>query len=210
MRRHFLTLILLISACATVDEEHAILVKTFKGYQSSLLQDDGNIAVGFLSDRTVQYYADLVTRARFMPEESLRKEPFLDRFLVLKIRDEFEPDQLAALTGQELLTYAIKHSWIDKEGTAKLEVHKITVKGDFAAIRLKQGNKKIPVPYDAYKEDGKWALDLTSTLGQLNVLFAQIAAEAGWTEDEFIDQTLIGSGSSEGLTDKLWIPPEAQ
>jgi len=145
-----------------------------------------------------------------MPQDTLQKESFIDRFTVLRLRDEIEPGQLATMTGKELLIYAIERSWIDKEAVAEYEIQKITLKDDFAAIRLTKGDVEVAFPFEAYKEDGRWALDLTPGFQLTNLWFVQQAEEAGLTEDEFINRILIGLGSSEGLTDELWIPSEAQ
>ena len=63
----------------------------FEGYQSALLEDDGAKAVDFLSEKTVGYYSDIVSKAISMPEDALRRESFLDRFTVLRIRDTSTP-----------------------------------------------------------------------------------------------------------------------
>ncbi len=210
MRNLFLAMAVLISACGSASEEDTAVVEMFKAYQSALLQDDGSAAVDFLSDRTVGYYTDMIAKARSMPEDALRKESFLDRFTVLRLRDTFKPEHLATMTGKELLVYAIEQSWIDKEGTALYQVQKVILKDDFAAIRMKRGDVEIPFPFEAYKEDQRWKLDLTSVFVPANLGFVQQAEASGLTEDEFINQILVALGSSDGLTDDLWVPAEAR
>lgn len=206
MRNLFLILIVFVVACAGVNEEDLAVADMFESYQSSLLKDDGDIAVEYLSERTVQYYSDMVTKALSMQEDTLRNESFLDRFTVLRLRDTFRPDQLADMTGKELLVYSIEQSWIDKEGTALYEVQKVTTKDNFAAIRMRRGTVEIPFPFEAYKENGRWKLDLTSVFAPANIGLVQQVKNSGLTEDEFLDQILIALGSAEGLTDELWNP----
>lgn len=210
MRVLILALAVFVSACTVASEEDTGVSEMFKSYQASLLEDDGAAAVEFLSERTVNYYSEMVSKAVSMPEDGLRKESFLDRFTVLRLRDTFEPERLSTMTGEELLIYAIEQSWIDKEGTALYEVHKVTVRDDFAAIRMKRDGTEIPFPFEAYNENGTWKLDLTSVFEPANLGFVQQTQASGLTEDEFIHQILIALGSANGLTEQLWQPTDTR
>ena len=181
----------------------------FTEYQSALLRDDGGAALQYLSDRTVKYYDAMLSGARSMPEGELRELLFLDRFTILRLRSTFDTNQLATLTGKELLVYAVEQSWIDKVGTALFEVQEVRVKDDFAAIRMLRDDVEIPVAFEAYRESGKWKLDLTSVFEFANLGFVQQVESLGMTEDEFIDQILKALGHSKGLSDELWIAKQS-
>jgi len=208
MKTFLLVLAVFVSACAGAGENDPAVVEMFEGYQSALLEDDGAKAVDFLSEKTVDYYSGIVSKAISMPEDALRQESFLDRFTVLRIRDTFDAKQLATMTGEELLVYAIEQSWIDKEGTSLFQVQRVTLKDDFAAIRMKRDGVEIPFPFEAYNEEGRWKLDLTSVFAPANLGFVQQAEASGQTQDEFIHQILVALGSANGLTEELWLPSE--
>lgn len=210
MRTFLLVFLVLLSACADTDENVPAVIDMFKGYQSALLEDDGVTAVGFLSDKTVAYYSDAIVKANTMSEDELRQESFLDRFTVLRVRDTFDSEQLATMTGEQLLVYAIEQSWIDKEGTALFQIRRVTLNNDFAAIRMTRDGAEIPFPFEAYNEDGRWKLDLTSVFAPANVGFVQQAEASGLTQDQFMHQVLIALGSADGLTADLWLPAQTQ
>lgn len=208
MRTFLLALAVFVSACAGADRNDQAVIEMFEGYQSALLEDDGAKAVDYLSDTTVAYYSDAIAKAISMPEDALRQESFLDRFTVLRIRDTFDAEELASMTGEELLVYAIEQSWIDKEGTALFEVQRVSLRDNFAAIRMSRDGAEIPFPFEAYNEDGRWKLDLTSVFAPANLGFVQQAEASGLTQDQFIHQILVALGSADGLTDELWLPIE--
>ena len=206
MRWFITALLVLVASCGNSKSDELAVREMFVSYQSALLRDDGSEAVNYLSQRTIDYYAELLEHARLTPEDELRGELFMDRFTVLRLRSEFDSRKLSELSGEEVLEYAIEEAWIDKEGTALFEVQQVRIRDDFAAITFTRDGIEVPVIFEAYRESGSWKLDLTSVFAVANYAFVQQIEDSGLTEDEFIDEIFKALGHSDGLTAQLWMP----
>lgn len=178
-----------ISASAGKATDAAAIQNVFSQYKEALLASDGSRAADLVSSRTIVYYEEILGLALNTPKRKLADLDFISKFMVLRIRHEFDKTTLAKMTGRELLILGVKRGWISKSSVSNIgELTHIKVRDDQASASIPVA-PGLPAFY-FHNESGQWKLDLLSSFELGNAAMKQEIAKSGLTEEQFILRAL--------------------
>ncbi len=215
----FRTLLLIMSLCAlttnslantslaepqTPKPEDAIQ-NTFSQYRKALLDGDGAKAAELVDSRTVTWYSEILTKALEMPREKFPQLDFMAKFMVLRLRHEFNKSELEKMNGRELIKIGVENGWISKAAVSNVE--------KLATIRVDtfRAAASIPEYPDApafyfLNESGQWKLALWRSFELANRAMQSEVTKSGLTEEQFILRT-IDALSSKKIDERILSGP---
>lgn len=180
--------------------------ETFEHYRRALLAEDGESAAGLVSTNTLEAYQRYRDLALTGSEDAVKELSMVERMQVLLLRHRIEPDALEMMTGRGTFAHAVDEAWVGSGGIQRLQIHRVTVRGDEANANVGMGPAPSPELFRFTKEEGEWRFDLMPSLTSAEGALQQMAAARGIEENEFL-LGMIGSMSGEPATEALWQPP---
>jgi hypothetical protein len=166
----------------------ASIRKTFAEYRQALSDGDGAKAADLVSAQTIGYYGEIVDHALNMPRQKLARLDFISKFMVLRIRHEFDQAQIEAMNGRQLLILGVDKGWISKASVAEVDqLSDIKVDGHRASASIPQASG-IPLFY--FLNESAWKLDLVASFQLGNDAIGQEVKKSGLTEEAFIVRAL--------------------
>ena len=170
-------------------EDVAAIQDVFTQYKKALLEGDGPKAADLMSAQTIAFYEGIVGHSLNTPASKLADLDFLAKFMVLRIRLEFDKAEITKMTGRELLILGVNKGWISKASVSEIgELVSIKVDG-WKATAAMPAAPAIPI-FHFLKESGRWRLDLLSSFELANAAIGQEVEKSGLTEEQFIMRTL--------------------
>ncbi|MEW6747066.1 MAG: arylsulfatase [Planctomycetota bacterium] len=145
--------IVAITGC-TPGESDAV-VKSFQEYKSAILEQEGQVAVGPVTKRTVDEYQHYVDWALSADRNTLELLSFINRFQVFLLKHRIPADTLRQLDGQSVFAYAVDRDWIGKNGVIRTTLGKVDVANNRATAEVLIGGKTVLVPGSAHAQSGK-------------------------------------------------------
>jgi hypothetical protein len=170
------------SKAATQDE--AGVHAAFEAYRAAILARDGKSAVTLVDRKTIETYQQYLDLARTVDRAGLRRLDWMGKFMVLRLRHEFDRQALAALTGESLFVVSIERGWISDTAVRASRAANVTLDGPRAGLSLTE-RPDVPVFFFAWETDvWKFSLWKTFPLAELGMqkLFEQSKAkdELAW------------------------------
>jgi hypothetical protein len=163
--------------------------KAFLQYRDALLEGNGSKAAELVGGRTITLYDEIVTHALKMPRQNLAQLDFISKFMVLRIRYEFNKSQIEKMTGRELFIIGVEKGWISKSSVSNVkQLAKIKVDLYEASASIPQA-PDVPV-FHFLNESGQWKLNLLPLFEMFNVAMKQEVTKSGLTEEQFIMRAL--------------------
>jgi len=182
--RFTIAALLFTAAIAHAAAPDADIRASFERYKKAALAGEGAAAAQELDSNTVHYYADLRTAALSAPD--IHGMPPTDKLIIVRMRHELSPDQLAAFDGRSVLGYIIGKRWINSAQIGSGEIGKVTVTGSRADAELLMNGKPTAEPLVYRKEKAGWRLDLTAKSEMMKKSFAALVERMKLPEDEVI------------------------
>ena len=145
--------------------------EVFDAYFDAVEQADGEAAVSYVSQSTIDYYQSLVDLSLDATEAETRALPFIDKVTVVMIRHRLPAEVIRTMDGRALFVHGVEQGWVGKQSMDRLKnsglsMH-IEVDGDRAwAYMTNDDGVKSDRILAFSKEDG-WKLDLVFTLERL-------------------------------------------
>lgn len=176
-----------LSQLHTQTPDPEAIENAFLQYRSALLKGDAAKAAELVDTRTIVYYNQILTNALEMPHQKLRQLDYLSKFMVLRIRHEFNKSQLEKMSGMDLFKIGVDKGWISTSTVANIDrLAKINVDVD-----LNKATASIPrfpnTPALYFrKESGRWKLALWRSFELVNLAMRLTVEKSGLTEEEFI------------------------
>lgn len=214
-----LTLLLVLAAIGAraetdVATEEAVR-RVFAEYKRALIEGDGEAAAKLVDAETLRYFEELRELAVGASEEEVRSRSFIERLLVVSMRHQLEPRQMAELELADLIRIAVEEGWISPQSIAQLEMGEVRVEGEVAEGEARTrasteeagGNPVETLRYEFVREDGAWRFRFSSLVSSLDRLVTEFAAELGLAEDELIF-TLVESFSGRQVLPEVWERPQ--
>jgi hypothetical protein len=165
--------------------EDAILA-VFEEYRTHLLNENGDAVPALLSPATIGHYDRVANLARTAGPQEISSTGMMDRIMIARLRTDMPPDQLATLTGAELLSYGVDNGMIDSSSVEGNELGDVRVEGDRGYGEIIASSVPTGVDWEFVKADQRWKLDLAATFPLVDDTLRQAAREAGMTDDEFV------------------------
>lgn len=207
----FLLSLLLYNAPAIAHEDHKhsrtekAILKSFSKYRKALSRQNGKKAVKFVSEKTIAYYAQMLTHARSSDSSEVANLPVLDKLMVLSFRNRVSRAKLLSMSAKEAVIYAVDKGMIGKEGLSALELGDISVKKKQAKAQVLLNHQPAPLEFVFYKEKHCWKIDLTAFFPMAEVAVLQTAKELEMSQNELVE-FLLKMVEPFKLNPKLWQP----
>ena len=203
MRLRTLALVLLLSPTAThaapsaqpgvaSAEDAAEIRRVFHSYRAALTSGAGEDAAALVDRETFVYFEDLKRLALEGAEDVVRARPFVDRLLIVSMRQAVPRAELEQLDLGDLMNKALSEGWISPQTVAQLEIGEVEVKGDHATATAVSLNPMVsfdegePMLYEFQREQGGWRFGFSSLVASLNRLVEEFTAELGTEQDDLI------------------------
>lgn len=169
------------------DEVH----ESFEQYRTAILAGDGETAVQYLNQASINYYDDMLKDALYLKESEFEERTILDKFMILRLRMNFTAKELKNMNGRELIVYSIQKGWIGKSSVINIEISEETkIKGDWATIEVLQNGQGSDLNFIFQKENDIWKLDINEIFKITNMTLAYFVQQSDYTEKEFIEMVL--------------------
>ncbi len=179
--------------------------QSFESYRMAALSQDGETAVQFLNDSTVQYYEIILHKIIYSDESDLRKELMGTRLAVLLTRHIATRDEILSLkSGRNFIVFSINNGLTGESGLVKIKLGDIHVsEGEaFASLLEDPGhNEKLHFVH----ENGTWKIDLVHTIRSSDSQLQQLASSLSMSEEEFINYVLVFKNGQEP-NQNIWQP----
>lgn len=194
---------LLLGVCGGVGQEtdKAAIEKTFLQYREALLKGDGVEAAKLVDSQTIAMYDEALTNAMKMSRRNLARLDFFSKFIVLRLRHEFNKSELEKMTGRELFVIGVERGWISKSIVSNVkQLAKIKVDLYKASASFPQAPNVMALVF--LNESGQWKLALWQLYEFINIAMKDEIAKSGLTEDQFIINAL-GPISSKKVDERI-------
>ena len=169
------------------DEVH----ESFEQYRTAILAEDGETAVQYLNQTSINYYDDMLNDALYLKESEFEERTILDKLMILRLRMNFTAKELKKMNGRELIVYSIQKGWIGKSSVINIEISEETkIKGDWATIEVMQNGQGSGLNFIFQKENDIWKLDIKEIFKISNMTLAYLVKQSDYTEKEFIEMLL--------------------
>lgn len=148
------------SAVAAPDDE--AIRSTFFAYRKAISDKKGDVAASLVTESTIAYYEKSRVAALSMKAAELKKQPLMDRLIVLAIRHRLADKELAKLDGRGLFAAAVDAGMVMDAGA--IEPDAIERDGAKAQLGLRVGTTITP-PKSGFamrREAGGWRIDVLS------------------------------------------------
>lgn len=194
---------LLFSTCSLQESEAAQIKHCFDKCKSAIVNKDGREVAGYISEKTIAEYSNLLDKIRRLDSSRLNNEEFSEKLFVLEIRQLLSGDQIRQLNSQRLLSLAIEKGISQNSNIGNFTLDKITIADSSAKASLILDNKLSPFVYMFYREKGLWKIKLR--IGQYRLSYRQLFPDSRITENEYIRSRLREISGKEP-SNAIWHP----
>ena len=162
---------------------------TFSQYRKALLERDSSGAADMVDSRTIALYAQILTDALNMPHEKLSQLDFISKFILLRVRHEFNRSQIEKMSGRDLFKLGVDRGWISNSTVTNVDrLARIEIDADKASASIPQAPGVTALYFQ--KESGQWKLALWQSFRIANLAMKAQVEKSGLTEEEFILKTI--------------------
>jgi hypothetical protein len=193
---------LLTSAFAQKSEEKLVR-KAFENYKIAVQNQQGEKAVQFVSQKTIDYYSNMLELVKTADSIKIEALSFIDKMMVLLVRHRVPEEEILNFNGKSFVAYAINAGMIGK--VSNLSIGEVTINGNEAKGQFIVNKQKTPLDFVFYKENEQWEMDLTSLLPISEMALKKVIEESGQSENEFLFSLLeMTTGTKPDNT--IWQP----
>ena len=193
------------------DAEAAVRA-TFEAYRQALIAGDGERAAALFDRETGDYYRELKRLVLDGGEEEVRQRTFVDRFLIVAFRHQFDAAELTAMELADVIARAMEIGWINGAAIEQLAVGEVRIEGDeaYAAARTRAsledpalGGGVDELEYRFVNEGGTWKFRFSALVSSIDEVMRNLAAQLGADEDDLIF-TLVESLTGVEVLPEVW------
>lgn len=193
------------------DAEAAVRA-TFEAYRQALIAGDGERAAALVDRETDAYYRELKRLVLDGGEEEVRQRTFVDRFLIVAFRHQFDAAELTGMDLAEVIVRAMEIGWINGAAIEQLAVGEVRIEGNeaFAAARTRAsledpalGGGIDELEYRFVNEGGTWKFRFSALVSSIDEVMRNLAEQLGADEDDLIF-TLVESLTGVEVLPEVW------
>ncbi len=193
------------------DAEAAVRA-TFEAYRQALIAGDGERAAALVDRETGDYYRELKRLVLDGGEDEVRQRTFVDRFLIVAFRHQFDAAELTGMDLADVIARAMEIGWINGAAIEQLAVGEVRIEGDeaFAAARTRAsledpalGGGVDELEYRFVNESGMWKFRFSALVSSIDEVMRNLAAQLGADEDDLIF-TLVESLTGVEVLPEVW------
>ena len=207
MRSLSVLLLVLCLAAPPAAEPVDDVKESFLTYKTAILEADGAAAAKVVTQNSRAYFRSLAEQALTLDRAGLHEIHLTDRLYAMLLRHNLDRTQLQQMSGGQVVSYAVDHGWIGRNGVSQLRLGHYEVEGDHASgTILRPDGLKSSFKMEFVKEGGRWLLDLVALMDLTRTAFEFAVQQSGLSEDEFVFLMLEqGTGRKPGP--EIWNPP---
>ncbi len=138
----------------------------FEAYRAAVLARDGQAATATVDRKTIELYETYLTYARTADRKELKQLDLMAKFIVLRIRHEFDAQALSKLTGVTLFAHGVTQGWVSDAQLRNAKITRVKIRGPWASVYVEQAPT---VPVFHFSKDGsrwKFAIWKAMVLGE--------------------------------------------
>ncbi len=202
-----LLFVLLAQPMAVAAEPIEEVKKSFSAYKTAILAADGEAAAAVVTQGSRDYFHKLADQALTLDHEGMHALSLSDRLYAMLLRHNLNRARLQAMSGGEVVSYAVDEGWIGREGAEQLRLSNYKVEGDTASgtiLRPDGGTTSFKMEF--VKENGRWLLDLVALMQLTRIAFEFAVKQSGIDEDTFV-MLMLEQGSGRAPRPDIWEPP---
>lgn len=193
-------------------EAEADVRATFEAYRQALIAGDGARAAGLVDRETEKYYQQLKRLVLAGGEEEVRQRTFVDRFLIVAFRHQFDAAELRRMDLADVIVRAMEIGWINGAAIEQLAVGEVRIEGNEAvAAAHTRASLEDPslgggideLEYRFVNEDGIWKFRFSGLVASIGEVMRELAAQLGVEEDDLIF-TLIEALTGVQVLPEVW------
>ena len=193
------------------DAEAAVRA-TFEAYRQALIAGDGERAAALVDRETGDYYRELKRLVLDGGEEEVRQRTFVDRFLIVAFRHQFDAAELTGMDLADVIVRAMEIGWINGAAIEQLAVGEVRIEGNeaFAAARTRAsledpalGGGIDELEYRFVNEGGTWKFRFSALVSSIDEVMRNLAEQLGADEDDLIF-TLVESLTGVEVLPEVW------
>lgn len=200
-------LVLLLQPLAALAGPVEEVKKSFDTYKTAILAANGKAAAAVVTQGSRDYFRKLADQALTLDREGMHALSLSDRLYAMLLRHSLDPARLEAMSGEEVVSYAVDEGWIGREGAEQLQLGNYKVDGDTASgtiLRPDGGATSFKMVF--VKENGHWLLDLVALMQLTRTAFEYAVQQSGIDEDTFV-MLMLEQGSGRAPRPDIWEPP---
>lgn len=178
---------------------------TFAAYKTAILARKGTESAGLVSGATLRHFGRLNNLALRGSEREVRKLPFIDKFIVLRLRHQVPVATMKGLDDRSAFAYGVTRGWIGEESVRSSDIGKIAVAGQSARAQHIAGGQITPMSYNFVRESGRWKFDLMAIMPIGEKSIQAVIKQQGVSADRFL-LDILQRVSGESVSPAIWRP----
>jgi hypothetical protein len=167
------------------------LYDAWKAYRTAILTRNGEAAAELVAEDTFDFYEGIREKSLDTTAAELEGLPAMEQASVLEMRIHIPAATLRSINGRELFALATTMGMTGTEGSEKMSVTDATVVGVYGSVTSALDGEKTTLKFHFRYEDGHWKIKLKDLVRTTNTVFIAMAAQAGVSVAELLEQTLI-------------------
>jgi hypothetical protein len=188
--------VIMWAGCDSEEEETKMILETFASYKTAILNWDGITAYAYVDSNTKQYYAEMLKNALHLSEYETKHLSLNNKIVVTMARHTINEQKLLEMDGESFFIYAVDHGWIGEESVSRLEIVVSEIDKTFAKTHILTQEGEAPFGLTFRKENGTWAIDLTSIMNITESVIEKQIEQLGISENDFVVAMLTKTSGS--------------
>lgn len=202
---YLLTIIALVTiSCAAQKNDSEVVTDVYKKYQAAVLEKNIDEMVNYISQETLNYYNNIVEKAKFSDSINLSIQPPIDKTLILYLRQTMNSDLLRKYSGKELMYFTLSKGLNVSNKLPSTELKEIKINGSEAVAEFLIDGVDSGTKIKFKKEGENWKIDISSTYNlEANNQFRQNLYQSGLSENDFI-KYMVSCMSGSEMNNSIW------
>jgi len=188
------------------DEEPKVR-RAFRMYRAAILGKDGVAAwksIDLYARKHYQWVAGICVK---VDRRGLSTLQILAKVTILRMRLEFNEQQLMALTGESLFVTIVMEGWLPEyavDGPRLAHLDSVSFDGNSAEGYLIEALKFPSIRFT--REEGEWKVALSRGLALVSMRMKQLVKESGLSENEFLKR-MFAEEYGDKYDGRIWDGP---
>jgi hypothetical protein len=179
--------------------------KSFNDYKAAILASDGDKAVTYVDQNTIEYYNGILENTLKSDSLTISNLEMIDRVVILMVRQSTTTNELESMDGNALFVYAVDNGLVGKNSVQNNTIGTVEVNEDSAKATLNMNGKSTETAFNYHLEDGVWKIDLTSIFPEAEIALKSLVKSSGKSENEYI-MMVIQFVTNEKPKPNIWQP----
>jgi hypothetical protein len=199
--------VIFFHSCRLSSDENKQIRQCFATYKEAIIECQGNLGVECVDSKTINYYLQTLKKVIEYDSLQIEAEPTIDKYTILKIRQNIPYDSIIHLNAKSLLAHLINHGIAGNSNISMYDIGKVQISYDSARAEKVIGGKASNFFFRFHKENNSWKLSVFSPLEHelYNWGIKQAIIKSKLPEDLYILKYIETTSLSKAKND-LWHP----